>query len=261
MTTLQHVDYNVGPKSYEGFGDKLLITKVFPTIQGEGLFAGQRAVFIRFAGCDRGDKRSCTFCDTDFRFQKGTAWSVEALVKAVNAQYEEQNKLVVITGGEPMLQKNIVPLIEALSAAKHITQIESNGDRLAPEFAERCGGTILVVSPKINPSRQQYALLPPEVQKRLDNLKFVVSADPLNPYHNLPPWLYDFRGDAFRKRVFISPMTVYKRAVREREVSSVWDETLVDHEATELNYRYAARLAFREGYRLSVQLHTLAAME
>ncbi|MFZ4606765.1 MAG: 7-carboxy-7-deazaguanine synthase, partial [Caulobacter sp.] len=102
------------------------VKEIFLTLQGEGGQAGKAAVFCRFAGCNlwsgREQDRSkavCTFCDTDFIGTDGLGGgkftTPTALAAAVEAAWTgpADNRLVVCTGGEPLLQLD-APLIEAL---------------------------------------------------------------------------------------------------------------------------------------------------
>src|SRR3712207_3450479 len=103
------------------------VKEIFLTLQGEGMQAGRRAVFLRFAGCnlwsgreqDRGAAR-CTFCDTDFvgtDGERGGRYSASDLAARVRETWGEgERRLVVVTGGEPMLQLD-QPLIAALHGA------------------------------------------------------------------------------------------------------------------------------------------------
>lgn len=265
---LQYIDRNISPADYNHLElDKLLVTNVFLTLQSEGPLAGTVAVFVRLAGCDKGDKVSCDFCDTDFRFDNGKVFTITQLIQEVQHKYTpsfifKNDPLVVITGGEPMMQNNLVHLIDAMPFFR--IQIESNGDRLARGFAESeaCKRAMLVVSPKINPRSQRYPKLSDEVLRRADCLKFVVNADQHSPYHSLPPYLWEY---IMKKNsvssTCISPMTIYKRAVEPDEIANLWDDTLVDYEATKKNYAYAASLCIKHGYKLSIQSHLLTSVE
>jgi len=103
------------------------VVEVFPTIQGEGMFAGEPAVFVRLAGCNL----KCYFCDTDFE-SNVKEYKVDTLVAEIKAlQAVINTNLVVITGGEPMLQ-NIVPLIYFLLLNKYRVQIETAGTVWVP---------------------------------------------------------------------------------------------------------------------------------
>jgi len=132
------------------------VKEMFYTLQGEGRQAGHAAVFLRFAGCnlwsglekDRA-KAVCRFCDTDFvgtnGLNGGKFAQATQLAAAVNACWPDQkatNKLVVCTGGEPLLQLDTA-LIEALHALQFRIAVETNGTIKAPE-----GIDWICVSPK-----------------------------------------------------------------------------------------------------------------
>ena len=131
------------------------VKEMFLTLQGEGVHAGRRAVFCRFAGCnlwsgreeDRADA-VCTFCDTDFVGMDGEGGgrfrSAGDLAAAVEAAWTggSDHRLVVCTGGEPLLQVD-APLIEALHARGFRIALETNGTLAAPE-----GIDWICVSPK-----------------------------------------------------------------------------------------------------------------
>ena len=113
------------------------VKELFLTLQGEGMQAGRRAVFLRLAGCnlwsgreaDRARAR-CTFCDTDFvgtNGEYGGRYEAEPLAARAKALWGEgEGALVVITGGEPMLQLDGA-LIDALHAAGFEIAMETNG--------------------------------------------------------------------------------------------------------------------------------------
>lgn len=115
------------------------VKEMFLTLQGEGVHAGRRAVFLRFAGCNlwtgrEEDRRKavCQFCDTDFvgtdgdgggKFADATALADGALAFWGDG---EKGRYIVLTGGEPMLQIDEA-LIDALHARGFVIAIESNG--------------------------------------------------------------------------------------------------------------------------------------
>lgn len=115
------------------------VKEIFLTLQGEGINAGMRAVFVRFAGCNLWSGRErdratavCRFCDTDFVGVDGAGGGrftdSGALVAAVEEHWGEERdrRFVVLTGGEPMLQVNDA-LVDGLHAAGFRVAIESNG--------------------------------------------------------------------------------------------------------------------------------------
>src|SRR5580765_569272 len=120
------------------------VKEIFYTLQGEGANAGRAAVFCRFAGCNLWTGREqdratavCTFCDTDFVGTDGQGGgkfkTADDLAAAVAAAWAgpADNRLVVCTGGEPLLQLD-EPLIEALHAAGFSIAVETNGTLAAP---------------------------------------------------------------------------------------------------------------------------------
>ena len=151
------------------------VKEMFLTLQGEGLQAGMRAVFLRFAGCNLWSGREqdratadCRFCDTDFVGTDGDGGGrfaqADALADAVWALWsrglsgEGGTPLVVITGGEPMLQLDAA-LVSALKARGLRIAIETNGT--IPVIA---GVDWICVSPKSGTEI---------VQRRGDELKMV----------------------------------------------------------------------------------------
>ncbi|HEY0051999.1 MAG TPA: 7-carboxy-7-deazaguanine synthase [Caulobacteraceae bacterium] len=132
------------------------VKEIFLTVQGEGGQAGRPAVFLRFSGCNlwNGLERDratsvCTFCDTDFVGTDGPGGgkfrTADELADAVAAKWigaEGHPRLVVCTGGEPLLQLDDA-LIAALKARGFDIALETNGTLLAPE-----GVDWICVSPK-----------------------------------------------------------------------------------------------------------------
>lgn len=172
------------------------VKECFYTLQGEGAQTGRAAVFLRFAGCNlwsglERDRASavCKFCDTDFvgvdgpgggKFDTPEKLAVQALSKW-NAE-SGGAKLVVCTGGEPLLQLD-TPLIAALHAAGFEIAIETNGAIAAPD-----GVDWICVSPKSTAAL---------AQRTGDELKLVY------PQKDAPPEA--FAGLAFR-HFFLQPM-------------------------------------------------------
>lgn len=265
---IQYPDINVTARHYDKFGPGvLLITKIFMTIQGEGPFAGYPAVFVRLAGCNRGDKTTgCDFCDTDFRYHQGMLMEFEHIISKVKELADPtKTNLVVITGGEPMMQDNLTPFVERLSDIYHFrVQIESNGDRLARGFDKLDKARVhLVVSPKIVVSKNTYRELDTEVFRAASSLKFLLDVRSNSPYHLPPAYVTRWHDFSLHPRgsIFCSPVTVYKKAVAEGGVATMWDPDLVDLPTTSMNYAYAAACALEQGWRFSHQSHLFMAVE
>ncbi|MFC7504227.1 7-carboxy-7-deazaguanine synthase [Nocardioides sp. CPCC 206347] len=133
------------------------IKEIFYTLQGEGAHAGTPAVFCRFSLCnlwtgreaDR-DRAICQFCDTDFIGTDGENGgrfeTAEDLADAVEAQWPadwQEDRMVVCTGGEPLLQLDD-DAVAALKARGFFVAVETNGTQVPP-----AGIDWLCVSPKI----------------------------------------------------------------------------------------------------------------
>ncbi len=160
------------------------VKEIFLTLQGEGGQAGRAAVFCRFAGCNLWSGREqdratavCSFCDTDFVGTDGPGGgkfaSAEALAAAVAAAWAgpPENRLVVLTGGEPLLQLDAL-LVDAFHAEGFSIAIETNGTIAAPPgvdwvcvspkadaaLAQTCGQELKLVYPQagIDPARFEH---------------------------------------------------------------------------------------------------------
>jgi 7-carboxy-7-deazaguanine synthase len=111
----------------------LHVNEIFHSIQGESTHAGRPCVFVRLSGCNL----RCEWCDTAYAFHEGTPMTVDEVVAKV-AQLG--CTLVEVTGGEPLLQADAIPLLEALLAAGYQTLLETGGSlpiRDVPEGVAR----------------------------------------------------------------------------------------------------------------------------
>jgi 7-carboxy-7-deazaguanine synthase len=122
--------------------DTLVINEIYLSLQGESTFAGLPCVFIRLTACDL----RCSYCDTAYAFTEGkkrTLTEIQSEVNRLATPYIEkkQRPLVELTGGEPLLQKNSLPLMKALcddgftvlletSGAHDISQVDSRVRRI-----------------------------------------------------------------------------------------------------------------------------------
>ncbi|MBI3650130.1 MAG: radical SAM protein [Acidobacteria bacterium] len=98
------------------------ITEIYQSIQGESSYAGLPCVFVRTTGCDL----RCSWCDSEFTFTGGTTMRLDDIISEVE-KYDCQ--LVELTGGEPLLQKEIYELATRLLDAGHTVLIETGGHR------------------------------------------------------------------------------------------------------------------------------------
>jgi organic radical activating enzyme len=137
----------------------LQLAEIFYSVQGEGTHVGTPAVFVRLAGCNL----NCRFCDTDFALKfVATVAEVVARVRDAGGSCP----MVVLTGGEPLAQRETLDLIEALRADGRRVHIESNGsiavalprdvwltvspkERLDPTVAARANEVKLIVDGRV----------------------------------------------------------------------------------------------------------------
>jgi organic radical activating enzyme len=147
----------------------LQLAEIFYSVQGEGTWSGTPAVFVRLAGCNL----NCRFCDTDYALKFFA--SVDEIVARVR-EVGGECPMVVLTGGEPLAQRESSHLIDALRADGRRVHIESNGtiDVGLPS------DVWLTVSPKER--------LAPNMARRADEVKLIVDG-------RVPDeWLADFSG-------------------------------------------------------------------
>jgi len=179
------------------------VKELFPTLQGEGAHTGRAAVFCRFAGCNlwsgREEDRAtaiCQFCDTDFvgsdglgggKFEHASdlAHEIEQAWKSTLAG--QQQRYVVFTGGEPLLQLD-TPLIQALHQKGFEVAIETNGTIKVPK-----GVDWVCVSPKAGSEL---------IVLQADELKLVIPQANHQPLENL---LARFEKMDYRHR-YLQPM-------------------------------------------------------
>ncbi len=201
----------------------------------------------------------------------------------LNSLMKKKKMVLVMTGGEPMLQDNIGPFLERMTGIFENTQIESNGTQ-ATAIPE---STTLVISPKCaekkdpttgNMVATKYLTPRKEVLERATCLKFVMEATEGSPYSEVPEWAHQW-AEAFGRPIFVSPMNEYndlpqkskqKRAnsnqitLDERstvdEVISFWEPGLLNMELNQKNHEYAARYCVTHGFILNLQIHLYASL-
>jgi 7-carboxy-7-deazaguanine synthase len=98
----------------------LTINEIYHSIQGESTWVGQPCVFVRLTFCDL----RCNYCDTEYAFYEGKKQALQEIVEAVQAF---RCPLVEITGGEPLLQKNVLVLMSTLCDAGSTVLLETSG--------------------------------------------------------------------------------------------------------------------------------------
>ena len=211
------------------------IAELFYSLQGEGALMGVPSVFIRTSGCNL----RCAWCDTPYTSwqPEGTEWSLDRMLDEVKAHPARH---VVVTGGEPMILPDVVPLTQRLRAlGLHIT-VETAGTVFRPVACD-----LMSISPKLSNStptgpwaaQHNRLRIQPETLRELMarypyQLKFVIEKPgDLEEVR----WLLELLGSG-REHVILMPEGTDREPLRER---AVW----------------LAEICKEEGFRFSPRLH------
>ncbi|MBS2007316.1 MAG: 7-carboxy-7-deazaguanine synthase QueE [Cyanobacteria bacterium SZAS TMP-1] len=217
-----------------GNGLKLWVQEVFYTLQGEGPFSGQPAVFVRLGGCNL----ACFWCDTDF---ESSTWQPDLyeLLSKISSVRPAFCDLIVITGGEPFRQ-NIAPLIENLLARNLRVQIETNGTLWVPLPED--GRLHIVCSPKT-------ARLNEELEGRINSYKYIIAAGQIDNEDGLPVSSTQKAG-------------AEQRIARPRPGSDVYVLPLDNQDPVrnKQNMDECVNVALKHGYRLTLQTHKVVGL-
>ena len=162
----------------------MVITEIFRSIQGESTLAGLPCIFVRLTGCNL----RCTWCDTAYAFHGGTKMSIEEILSRVedlsaagadgaSAKIGGARaiSLVELTGGEPLLQPEAIPLAQRLLAAGYTVLIETSGERSIAELPRE---VIKIVDVKCPDSGEPdtFHMENLNVLAAKDEIKFVISS-------------------------------------------------------------------------------------
>ena len=211
------------------------IAELFYSLQGEGALLGVPSVFIRTSGCNL----RCAWCDTPYTSwqPEGTDWTLDRILDEVKAHPARH---VVVTGGEPMILPEVVPLTERLRAlGRHIT-VETAGTVFRPVACD-----LMSISPKLSNStppgewaaqhdrlRIQFNTLTELMARYPYQLKFVIEKP--DDVAEVVSLLEALKAD--RERVILMPEGTDRDRLRER---AVW----------------LAEICKEEGFRFSPRLH------
>jgi len=144
----------------------LTINEIFYSLQGESTLAGKPCTFVRLAGCNM----RCTYCDTRNAYDNGIEMSVEHVLRALT-KYD--CPLVLLTGGEPLMQENISDLIDRMLDLGYQVMLETNGSRDIQKVPE---GVLTVMDIKCPSSGESENVMYSNIDylAPTDNVKFVI---------------------------------------------------------------------------------------
>lgn len=220
-----------------------MVHKVFYTIQGEGPDAGRPAIFIRLAKCNL----RCYFCDTEFDTGEWRSLAeLTEITMLIARQYHCH--LVVITGGEPLLQ-NIVPFVRKINEFGIACSVETAGTVFYPQLwelfnaARSINNNLIVCSPKTG-------RVAGELERIVGCWKYVVKAGEQDEF-GLPNGSTQMPGKTvpvFRPKAAYVP--VYLNPMDEQ-----------DPELNRANLHAVRDACLKHGYTMGVQIHKLAEIE
>jgi 7-carboxy-7-deazaguanine synthase len=144
----------------------LRITEIFYSLQGETATVGLPTVFIRLTGCPL----RCQYCDTSYAFQGGNHLSMDEILAQVS-QYATQ--YVTVTGGEPLAQKNCLPLLTKLCDAGYVVSLETSGALDVSLVDKRVVKIVDLKTPGSGESEKNYFPNISHLSKH-DQVKFVI---------------------------------------------------------------------------------------
>lgn len=151
--------------------NKLIVNEIFGSIDGEGIRTGELATFIRLAGCNL----KCSYCDTDYAldFKDGEEMTIEEILDKVK-QIGYRN--ITLTGGEPLIHRNVEELIDELIKNNYNVNIETNGAVDITKYTSK--NVILTMDYKTNSSGMTKYMKTRNLAKLrgYDVLKFVCSS-------------------------------------------------------------------------------------
>jgi 7-carboxy-7-deazaguanine synthase len=144
----------------------LTVNEIFHSIQGESTHAGRPCVFVRLTACDL----RCSWCDTPYAFHEGTRMTIEDVVAKVHGYGCD---VVEITGGEPLLQKDVYPLMQRLLDERCTVLLETGGHRSVDDVP---AGVIRVIDVKCPGSGEAERNHWPNLDRLrpTDEVKFVI---------------------------------------------------------------------------------------
>jgi 7-carboxy-7-deazaguanine synthase len=146
----------------------LTINEIYRSIQGESSWAGLPCVFVRLTFCDL----RCTYCDTAYAFYTGRKMALAEIVEEVRAS---ECPLVEITGGEPLLQKNVLPLMQTLCDQQKTVLIETSGAHDISQIDPRVHRIMDLKTPGSGESERNHYENVVHLTKR-DEVKFVIGS-------------------------------------------------------------------------------------
>lgn len=171
------------------------VIEIFDSIDGEGIFAGELATFIRLAGCNL----RCRYCDTKYSFNADTAEDM-CINDIIQKCKEYGNKHITLTGGEPLIHKEALELVKQLCKLDYIVNIETNGSIDISPY--QMPNTVITADYKTKASGENKRMLDTNLSqlRYTDVLKIVCSANDFDDIEKL------LCGTKIKALIYLSPI-------------------------------------------------------
>lgn len=220
----------------ERFGHSLMVTKLFDSIQGEGPLCGLPCTFLRLQGC----VLRCQYCDTSYDVGK-----VEHVGDLVEEIMRRKNRLLILTGGEPLRQRSAILLVSELLDHGWKVQVETSGSVMPEEWLEVLPRTMVVCSPKTR-------VVVKELVPLVHSWKYVVEAGKVCDEDGLPNRCPQSDRPLLVQRppAEIPPEEIF--------VGPCWSD---DEDVYRQNVQAALHGVQKFGYRLNLQVHKWLGVE
>lgn len=214
---------------------ELLVTEIFHSLQGETSLTGVPFAFVRLTGCNL----RCRYCDTSYAFKGGRKMRIEEILETIRP-YQVQH--VLLTGGEPLMQRQTPALVNRLSEAGYYVSIETHGEASIAAVAGKARIVMDIKTPSSGMCRGGFARNLP-LLKPTDEIKFVIASP--EDYHWAAEVIRSYQIPA--REILFSPMVSAPGA----------PGPYASGETRELSPRWLAEriLEDRLPVRLQIQLH------
>ena len=145
---------------------KLKINEIFYSIQGESSYTGLPCIFIRLTYCNL----RCSYCDTEYAFHNGSDMLINQILKHID---KYPANLVMVTGGEPLLQKDCISLMDELLKNKYSVMLETSGSLPLNKVPKKVVKIVDFKCPTSNMKHKNNWNIITDIDKK-DEIKFVI---------------------------------------------------------------------------------------
>lgn len=208
----------------------LQVTEIFHSLQGETSLSGERFSFIRLTGCNL----RCTYCDSAYAFHGGKRMSITEIINTIKPH---ETKHVLLTGGEPLLQRNTTALARTLTDSGYTVSIETHGEVSVEAVAPFCRIIMDIKTPSSAMSRGEY-VNNFKYLKPTDEIKFVIASQDD----------YDWAKEVIRTKDYPQILTLFSPVQPTKNAPGTFP-------GVELKWLAESILSDRLPVRLQTQLH------